>query len=223
MELLGIRKHLSKPLFQFPRKKNLIPKTFLFPAITVSGTAGYCNNNSCLLVSVDGFLLHSKSRGMQWKGQFWARQNTAYVILGKLFKSLSKKGSRQHLQRITSGSSLLLQCRWRAARLRKQSRKTGELSESSWERDQSYCREQKLDQMPVRSRLLPPAETESYGQVQKHRAGHPGNWNSEPLPSTSNTLFSNCSCFSIRWQLTALLRGSKFGIYMLKSSVCVPH
>lgn len=125
MQLLGIRKCLSKPLFQFPRRKNLIPKPCLFPAITVSGIAGYCNNNSRLLVSVDGFLLHNKSRGMQWKGQFWARQNTAYVILGKLFKSLSKKGSRQHLQCIASGFSLLLECRWRAARLRKQSSKLG--------------------------------------------------------------------------------------------------
>jgi len=70
MELLGIRKHLSKPLFQFPRRKSFIPKTFLFPTITVSGITGYCNNNSRLLVSVDGFLFHSKSRGMQWKGQF---------------------------------------------------------------------------------------------------------------------------------------------------------
>lgn len=117
MKLLGIRKQLWKPLFSFPRRKSLIPKTFLFPTITVSSIMWYCNSNSCVLVSVDGFLLHSKNRGMQWKGQLWAWQNTTYVILGKSFETMSKKGSRQHLQSITSGPGLLLQFRWRTAQL----------------------------------------------------------------------------------------------------------
>lgn len=53
----------------------------------------YCNSNSCVFVSVDGFLLHSKSRGMQWKGQLGAWQSTAYVILGKSFETLPRKAA----------------------------------------------------------------------------------------------------------------------------------
>lgn len=135
------------------------------------------------------------------------------MILGKLVSTTSKKGSRQHLQSITSGSSLLLQHRWRAACLRNQLNVTGELSKSSQQRGQLSPR---TGTGSSAHEVLSPAETERCGQVQKHRARRPGSPQPEPLPNTLNTHFSNFSSFSIRWQLTELLKGSKFWIYLLK-------